>query len=209
MPPTAPPPFNLNTISQGISTADFYLTRADRGRSGSSSTDSRTQADREAAAARRRRPKMTLNLGEEIPVLSTVFGAAAPGGFASMPQSSFNYSPVGVNIEMTPRVTYEGEIILDLTVESSALGAEHQRRRPGRAVVRRRARSRRSCACAKGSRTCSPVCCVTTSASRCSGFPGVIARAGAAIALRVNERSDQPDRHRHAADAAHRARRTS
>ena len=26
IPPTAPPPFNLNTISQGISTADFYLT---------------------------------------------------------------------------------------------------------------------------------------------------------------------------------------
>ena len=25
-PPTPPPPFNLNTISQGVSTADFYLT---------------------------------------------------------------------------------------------------------------------------------------------------------------------------------------
>ena len=45
------------------------------------------------------------------------------GGFASIPQSSFNYRPVGVNVEMTPRVTYEGEIILDLTVESSTLGA--------------------------------------------------------------------------------------
>ncbi len=66
---------------------------------------------------------MTLNLGEEIPVISTVFGAAVSGGFASIPQSSFNYRPVGVNIAMTPRVTYEGEIILDLTVESSTLGA--------------------------------------------------------------------------------------
>ena len=79
---------------------------------------------------------MTLNLGEEIPVISTVFGAAVSGGFASIPQSSFNYRPVGVNIAMTPRVTYEGEIILDLTVESSTLGAVDQRRRPGRAVVR-------------------------------------------------------------------------
>ena len=67
--------------------------------------------------------EMTLNLGEEIPVISTVFGAAVSGGFASIPQSSFNYRPVGVNIAMTPRVTYEGEVILDLTVESSTLGA--------------------------------------------------------------------------------------
>ena len=51
--------------------------------------------------------KLTMNLGDEIPVLSTVFGAAAAGGFASVPQSSFNYRTVGVNLEMTPRVTYE------------------------------------------------------------------------------------------------------
>ena len=60
----------------------------------------------------------------QIPVLSTVFGAQVPGGLASVPQSSFNYKDVGVNLEMTPRVTYEGEIVLDgFTVESSALGA--------------------------------------------------------------------------------------
>ena len=41
-----------------------------------------------------------------------------------MPQSSFNYRTVGVNLEMTPRVTYDGEIVLDaFSVESSALGA--------------------------------------------------------------------------------------
>ena len=79
---------------------------------------------------------MTLNLGEEIPVISTVFGAAVSGGFASIPQSSFNYRPVGVNIAMTPRVTYEGEVILDLTVESSNARCVDQRCRAGRAVVR-------------------------------------------------------------------------
>jgi general secretion pathway protein D len=67
--------------------------------------------------------KLTLNLGEEVPVVSTVFGAAAAGGFATIPQSSFTYRNVGVNVEMTPRVTYEGEIILELAVENSALGA--------------------------------------------------------------------------------------
>ena len=54
--------------------------------------------------------------------MQTVFGAAVAGGFASIPQSSFTYRTVGVNLEMTPRVTYEGDIRLELSVESSALG---------------------------------------------------------------------------------------
>ena len=65
---------------------------------------------------------MTLNLGDQIPVVQTVFGAAAAGGFANIPQSSFTYRTSAINMVMTPRVTYEGEIILDLTVESSNLG---------------------------------------------------------------------------------------
>ena len=93
--------------------------------------------------------KMTLNLGTEIPVISTVFGAAAAGGFATIPQSSYNYRTIGVNLDITPRVTYEGEIMLELSVENSSLGANvdvggQSRRRS------RRARSRRVCACAKG-----------------------------------------------------------
>jgi general secretion pathway protein D len=66
---------------------------------------------------------MTLNQGQEIPVISTVFGAPAAGGFATIPQSSYNYRKVGVNLDITPRVTYEGEIVLELSVENSALGA--------------------------------------------------------------------------------------
>src|SRR5262249_5153671 len=58
-----------------------------------------------------------------VPVVQTVFGAAAAGGFATIPQSSFNYRPTGVNLDITPRVTYEGEIILDMSVENSAIGA--------------------------------------------------------------------------------------
>ena len=121
-PPTAPPPFNLNTISQGVSTADFYLTvptAAVRFLENDTKTKQIAKPQLRGAEGQ----EMTLNLGEEIPVISTVFGAAVSGGFASIPQSSFNYRPVGVNIAMTPRVTYEGEVILDLTVESSTLGA--------------------------------------------------------------------------------------
>jgi general secretion pathway protein D len=122
-PPAEPPPFNLNTISQGISTADFYLsvpTAIIR----FLETDSRTKIIAKPQLRGAEGTKLTLNLGDQIPVLSTVFGAQVPGGLASVPQSSFNYKDVGVNLEMTPRVTYEGEIVLDgFTVESSALGA--------------------------------------------------------------------------------------
>jgi len=120
--PTQPPPFNLNTISQGISTADFYLSVPTM-LIKFLETDSRTKVIAKPQLRGAEGTKLTLNLGDQIPVLSTVFGAQVPGGLASVPQSSFNYKDVGVNLEMTPRVTYEGEIVLDaFTVESSALG---------------------------------------------------------------------------------------
>jgi general secretion pathway protein D len=120
--PAVPPPFNLNTISQGISTADFYLT-VPTALVKFLETDSRTKVIAKPQLRGAEGTKLTLNLGDQIPVLSTVFGAQVPGGLASVPQSSFNYKDVGVNLEMTPRVTYEGEIVLDgFVVESSALG---------------------------------------------------------------------------------------
>jgi general secretion pathway protein D len=118
---SAPPPFNLNTISQGISTADFYIavpTAAIR----FLESDTRTKQIAKPQLRGAEGQEMTLNLGEEVPVLSTVFGSAVPGGFASVPQSSFSYRPVGVNLTINPRVTFDGEIVLDLTVESSTLG---------------------------------------------------------------------------------------
>ena len=121
LPPANPPPFNLNTITQGISTADFYLT-VPTAVLRFLATDLHTKQIAKPQLRGAEGQEITLNLGEEIPVVSTVFGAAAAGGFASVPQSSFNYRPVGVNIAMTPRVTYEGEIVLDLTIESSTLG---------------------------------------------------------------------------------------
>jgi general secretion pathway protein D len=120
-PPTPPPPFNLNTISQGVSTADFYLT-VPTAALRFLETDSRTKQLAKPQLRGAEGQELTLNLGDEIPVVSTVFGAAAAGGFANIPQSSFTYRPVGVNITMTPRVTYEGDIVLDLSVESSTLG---------------------------------------------------------------------------------------
>jgi type II secretory pathway component GspD/PulD (secretin) len=120
-PPNSPPPFNVNTISQGVSTSDFYMsvpTAVVRFLESDSHTKTIAKPQLRGAEGQ----KLTLNLGDDIPVLSTVFGQAAAGGFASIPQSSFNYRSVGVILEMTPRVTYDGEIILELLVENSTLG---------------------------------------------------------------------------------------
>jgi general secretion pathway protein D len=121
IPPAVPPPFNLNTISQGVSTADFWLT-VPTAYVQFLENDSHTRQLAKPQLRGAEGTELTLNLGEQIPVVSTVFGAAAQGGFANIPQSSFTYRDVGVNITMTPRVTYEGEIVLDLSVESSNLG---------------------------------------------------------------------------------------
>src|SRR5262245_25077446 len=118
----SPPPFNLNTISQGISTADFYLA-VPTALVNFLEQDNRTRILAKPQLRGQEGQKLTLNLGADVPVVQTVFGAAAAGGFATIPQSSFNYRPTGVNLDITPRVTYEGEIILDLSVENSAIGA--------------------------------------------------------------------------------------
>ena len=65
---------------------------------------------------------LTLNLGDDVPVPTTAFTPIATGGATVNPLTSFNYRPIGVIVEMTPRVTYRNEIILDLEVENSTLG---------------------------------------------------------------------------------------
>jgi type II secretory pathway component GspD/PulD (secretin) len=119
--PPSPPPFNVNTISQGVSTADFYMNVPTAlVRFLESDTQTKTIAKPQLRGAEG--TKLTLNLGDDVPVLQTVFGAAAQGGFATIPQSSYTYRSVGVNVEVTPRVTYDGEIVLELVIENSTLG---------------------------------------------------------------------------------------
>jgi general secretion pathway protein D len=114
-------PFNLNTITRGISTADFYLSVPSavvHFLEGDTQTRQIAKPQLRGAEGQ----KITLNLGREVPVPSTVFTPVAQGGASFNPLTSFNYRTVGVIIEMTPRVTFENEIILDLLVESSSLG---------------------------------------------------------------------------------------
>src|SRR4029077_15473422 len=46
------------------------------------------------------------------------------GGAGVNPLSSYTYQDVGVNIDMTPRVSLDGEIILDLVLDNSAVGPD-------------------------------------------------------------------------------------
>jgi general secretion pathway protein D len=117
------PPFNLNSITRGVSLSDFYLavpTAVIR----FLETDSETKLIAKPQLRGAEGEKLTLNLGDDIPVPATVFTPLATGGSNVNPLTSFNYRPVGVIVEITPRVTFENEIILDLLVESSTLGRD-------------------------------------------------------------------------------------
>jgi general secretion pathway protein D len=120
---SSPPVFNANTISTGVSAADFYLA-VPAAVVRFLESDSQTKTVAKPQLRGQEGMKVTLNLGEEVPVPSTTFTPLAQGGAAANPLTSFTYRPIGVIVEMTPRVTYEGDIVLDLTVENSARGQD-------------------------------------------------------------------------------------
>ena len=112
-------PFNLNTVSQGVSTADFYLAVPSAVIS-FLETDSRTKVLAKTQLRGAENQKVSLNLGEEVPVPATTFTPLATGGAAANPLTSYAYRPIGVIVEMTPRVTYDNDVMLTLTLENSA-----------------------------------------------------------------------------------------
>ena len=123
LPPATPPPFNLNTLSNGVSAADFYMTSPsaliDLLESNSSTRTLAKPSTRGMAG----RP-VILTMGQDVPIPTTVFQSAAGGGVANIPTTSVTYQPVGVNLKFVPVVTYDDEVILsDLVLEKSGLGA--------------------------------------------------------------------------------------
>lgn len=118
----AAPPFNLNTISRGVSAADFYMTSPTaliRLLESDSNTRTLAKPSTRGTAGR----PVVLTMGQDVPIPTTVFQSAAAGGVANVPTTSVNYQPVGVNLRFTPLVTYEDEIVLsDLILEKSGLG---------------------------------------------------------------------------------------
>jgi general secretion pathway protein D len=61
-----------------------------------------------------------LNLGQEVPVPVTSFvSQIGTGGVPNTPVTSFQYRNVGINITITPKVFVDGEIELELSLETS------------------------------------------------------------------------------------------
>ncbi len=115
-------PFNLNTITRGISTADFYMT-VPQAVANFLASDSTTKLIAKPQLRGMEGGDLTLDLGDEIPVPTTTFGGFGGGGVSTIPINNFNYKTVGIKVSLTkPRVTLEGEIITQLEVESSTLG---------------------------------------------------------------------------------------
>ncbi|HLG59428.1 MAG TPA: hypothetical protein VI485_29080 [Vicinamibacterales bacterium] len=113
--------FNANTVTRGVSANDFYLA-APAAVIRFLETDSETRVIAKPQLRGSEGSPLELNLGEDIPVPSTTFTPVAAGGTNSQPLTSFSYRSVGVNVKMTAHVTYEGDIRMDLFVESSTLG---------------------------------------------------------------------------------------
>src|SRR6185436_19921113 len=84
----SPPVFNLNTISQGVSTSDFYLavpTAIVR----FLETDTNTKLVAKPQLRGAEGSKLLLNLGDRIPVISTSYTPLATGGAGVNPLSSY------------------------------------------------------------------------------------------------------------------------
>jgi hypothetical protein len=115
-------PFNLNTITRGVSANDFYLAvPAAVARFLETDTETKLMAKPQLRGAEG--VPLAVALGEDIPVPSTTFTPVAAGGANSQPLTSFGYRSVGINVKMTAHVSYENDIRLELEVESSTLGA--------------------------------------------------------------------------------------
>ncbi|MBI3490488.1 MAG: hypothetical protein HY047_01620 [Acidobacteria bacterium] len=125
-PPSAvksPPVFNLNTISRGVSTADFYLA-VPTAIANFLETDSHTKIIAKPQLRGAEGAKQTLKLGDSIPVISTSYTPIATGGAGVNPLSSYQYKDVGITVDITPRVTLEGDILLDLNIEDTSRKAD-------------------------------------------------------------------------------------
>ena len=120
-PPPSAPPINANTISNGVSLADLYLSIPSV-QLQLLESDSKTKILAKPQLQGVEGQALTMNLGSKVPVLNASTPTVAAGGIAAAPTTSYTYTPVGVNLTINPTVTANDEILLDLTVENSSLG---------------------------------------------------------------------------------------
>ena len=119
----SPPVFNLNTITRGVATSDFYLA-VPAAIVKFLETDTHTRLLAKPQLRGAEGSKLTLKLGTSFPVISTSYTPIATGGAGTNPLNSYSYKDLGINIDMTPRVTLEGDVQLDVTIDDSAQGSD-------------------------------------------------------------------------------------
>jgi type II secretory pathway component GspD/PulD (secretin) len=119
---TAGQPFNVNTITQGVSTADFYLTVPSAiVKFLQSDVNTRFLAQTQLRGSEG--AQLTLKVGSDEPYLTTSFSPIAGGGANVNPLSSYTFRTVGINVQATPRlITDEGDVLLDLIMSNDTLG---------------------------------------------------------------------------------------
>jgi len=66
--------------------------------------------------------EMSYLVGDKIPIPRTSFTPFAAGGVPQQPLTSFEYEDVGIDIKITPRIHYEGEITLELEMNIKSVG---------------------------------------------------------------------------------------
>lgn len=62
--------------------------------------------------------------GERVPVPVTTFAPIAAGGVQTQPITSFNYEPIGVNIDITPRMHHDDAVSLALKIDLSSISGK-------------------------------------------------------------------------------------
>ncbi|MFO7867225.1 MAG: cohesin domain-containing protein [Candidatus Aminicenantes bacterium] len=66
--------------------------------------------------------KMEYLVGDEVPIPQTTFSPMAAGGVSTQPITSFQYKPVGIEMYITPRIHFDGEVTLEMELKIKALG---------------------------------------------------------------------------------------
>jgi general secretion pathway protein D len=65
-----------------------------------------------------------VRFGSQVPVPQTTFAPIATGGVNQQPITSFVYRDVGINIDLTPRVHRDGDVTLEVIIESSSIAGQ-------------------------------------------------------------------------------------
>ena len=159
-PPVSPPPFNLNTISGGIGPNDYYVT-VPTALVRAMESDNKTRTLAKPSVRGAEGVDITMNLGDQIPMLNSTIPSVTTGLGTTAPVT--NHLPSDRRQpQRQAQVTFDDEIILDLTVDNSGVGAEMNVGGTIVAVVHRPHGAREAPAARRRNRTCSPACCVRT-----------------------------------------------